>query len=73
MAEGYVQHQKKQADKIIRITEKLYMERGMEGFTIGDIADGAEITRATVYNYFSCKRTSYGPSSSRRWMVFCSV
>ena len=55
MAEGYVQHQKKQADKIIRITEKLYMERGMEGFTIGDIADGAEITRATVYNYFSCK------------------
>lgn len=55
MAEGYVQHQKKQADKIIRITEQLYMERGMEGFTIGDIADGAEITRATVYNYFSCK------------------
>lgn len=55
MTEGYIQHQKKQAEKIIQATEDLYLKGGVDSFTMGDIADTAGITRATVYNYFTSK------------------
>ncbi|MFT8592494.1 MAG: TetR/AcrR family transcriptional regulator [Bifidobacterium sp.] len=55
MTEGYIQHQKKQAEKIIQATEELYLKGGVDSFTMGNIADTAGITRATVYNYFTCK------------------
>jgi len=51
----YVAHRESQRELILEIAEGLFIEKGVEQVTMGQIAREARLTRATIYNYFSNK------------------
>ncbi len=46
---------KKSEDKIVKISEELFMSKGYSGTTMEEIAQKAEIGVGTLYNYFPSK------------------
>ena len=42
-------------DRILRMSRRLFTSKGYENTTIEDVAAAAEISKATLYNYFSSK------------------
>lgn len=42
-------------DRITLCAQKLTDERGLDGFTMDDLADAAEVSRRTLFNYFPGK------------------
>ena len=56
MANGvYTNHRESQREGILEVAEDLFIQRGIEQVTIGDIAKSSRITRATIYKYFANK------------------
>lgn len=51
----YTRHRENQRDVLLNAAEDLFISRGIEVVTIIDIAEAANITRPTLYKYFSCK------------------
>lgn len=51
----YVNHRENQRGWILEVAEDLFVQKGIEQVTMGDIAEASRITRATVYKYFSNK------------------
>lgn len=51
--QGYVHHRDRQRERILTKAEQLFLEHGIAHVSISDIADAAEITRATIYRYFA--------------------
>lgn len=55
------QHSRRELNKIkcrasiLRASRKLFSRQGYESTTIGDVADLAEVSKATLYNYFANK------------------
>ncbi len=61
MANGaYVAHRENQRELILEVAEELFINKGIEQVTIGDIAEGSRLTRATIYKYFSNKEEIAG-------------
>ncbi|HEY0937777.1 MAG TPA: TetR/AcrR family transcriptional regulator [Trebonia sp.] len=44
-------------DRVYRAAVELFVERGFDATTMDDIADRADVARATVFNYFQRKTT----------------
>lgn len=55
MSKKYINHYQSQINHILETTQDLCVEKGIESVSIVDIAKGCNITRATIYNYFSSK------------------
>src|ERR1044072_3360459 len=56
MAEGLRERKKRQTRQHISdVATGLFMERGFETVTIAEIAEAAEVSVNTVYNYFPAK------------------
>ena len=51
----YVVHRENQREAILEVAEDLFIQKGIEPVTMGEIADAARLTRATIYKYFSNK------------------
>jgi AcrR family transcriptional regulator len=51
----YVNHRENQREWILDVAEDLFIQKGIEQVTIGDIAEASRLTRATIYKYFSNK------------------
>jgi AcrR family transcriptional regulator len=51
----YTAHRENQREWILEVAEDLFIQKGIEQVTMGDIADASHITRATVYKYFANK------------------
>ncbi len=51
----YANHRENQTEKILDVAEDLFIERGIGPVNMGDIADAARLTRATIYKYFANK------------------
>lgn len=51
----YATHRENQREWILEIAEDLFIQKGIEQVTIGDIATASRLTRATIYKYFSNK------------------
>jgi len=51
----YVNHRENQKEWILEISENLFIQKGIEQVTIGDIAKQSRLTRATIYKYFANK------------------
>ena len=41
--------------RIVACAQELTLERGLDGFTMDDLADAAEVSRRTLFNYFPSK------------------
>lgn len=44
-------------DRILRMSRRLFTAKGYEDTTMEDIAEAAEVSKATLYNYFSSKES----------------
>lgn len=51
----YIAHRENQKEWILEVAEDLFIQKGIEQVTIGDIATASRLTRATIYKYFSNK------------------
>jgi AcrR family transcriptional regulator len=51
----YVNHRENQREWILEVAEDLFIQKGIEQVTIGDIAGASRLTRATIYKYFANK------------------
>jgi len=51
----YATHRENQRERILEVAENLFIQKGIERVTIGDIATASRLTRATIYKYFSNK------------------
>ena len=51
----YTNHRENQREWILEVAEDLFIEKGIEPVTIGEIAKISRLTRATIYKYFSNK------------------
>jgi AcrR family transcriptional regulator len=51
----YITHRENQREGILEVAEDLFIQRGIEQVTIGEIAKVSRLTRATIYKYFSNK------------------
>jgi len=51
----YATHRENQREWILEVAEDLFIQKGIEQITIGDIATASRLTRATIYKYFSNK------------------
>ncbi len=49
----YQQHRDRQRTIILEAAQKLFLQKGVGGTTLGDIATEARVTRATIYQYFA--------------------
>ncbi len=48
-------HREQTSARIARCAQRLTDERGLDGFTMEDLADAAEVSRRTLFNYFPGK------------------
>lgn len=53
-------------DRIVDCAIALFASRGYEATTMGDISEGADVARATVFNYFARKDEILGEWFARR-------
>lgn len=51
----YANHRENQKELILEVSQKLFIQKGIEQITIGKIAKEARLTRATIYKYFANK------------------
>ena len=51
----YAAHRENQREWILEVAEDLFIQKGIEQVTIGDIAKASRLTRATIYKYFANK------------------
>jgi|PlaIllAssembly_1097288.scaffolds.fasta_scaffold258209_1 AcrR family transcriptional regulator len=51
----YTNHRENQREGILEVAEDLFIQRGIEQITIGEIAKASRLTRATIYKYFTNK------------------
>jgi AcrR family transcriptional regulator len=51
----YANHRENQKEWILEVAEDLFIQKGIELVTIGDIAKASRLTRATIYKYFANK------------------
>jgi AcrR family transcriptional regulator len=51
----YANHRENQKEWILEVAEDLFIQKGIEQVTIGDVARASRLTRATIYKYFSNK------------------
>lgn len=51
----YTTHRENQKEWILEVAEDLFIQKGIEQVTMGDIAEASRITRATIYKYFANK------------------
>ncbi len=51
----YAVHRENQREWILKVAEDLFIQKGIEQVTIGEIATASRLTRATIYKYFSNK------------------
>jgi AcrR family transcriptional regulator len=49
----YQQHRDRQRTAILEAAKKLFIQKGIQGTTLGDIATEARVTRPTIYQYFT--------------------
>ena len=51
----YANHRENQREWILEVAEDLFVHKGIEQVTIGEIAESSRLTRATIYKYFANK------------------
>lgn len=51
----YANHRENQREWILEVAEDLFIHKGIEQVTIGEIAESSRLTRATIYKYFTNK------------------
>ncbi len=56
----YAAHRENQREWILEVAEDLFINRGIELVTMGDIAESTKLSRATIYKYFSNKEQVAG-------------
>jgi len=52
----YRSHRESQRERILEAAERLFIEQGIDGISLSDIARAARVTRNTVYEYFPNKQ-----------------
>ena len=52
---GRVQKQEQTRRRIVRCAQRLCLEAGFDGFTMDELAEQAEVSRRTLFNYFPSK------------------
>lgn len=62
----YAAHRENQRERILEVAQDLFIRKGIELVTLADIAKGARLTRATVYEYFANKQEI-------AWAIFESI
>lgn len=50
--QGYIHHRERQRERILTHAERLFLREGIHHVSISEIADAANVTRATIYRYF---------------------
>ncbi len=67
MAEGLRERKKRQTRQYISdVATGLFLERGFDAVTVAEIAEAANVSVNTVYNYFPAKETS-SSTARRAW------
>lgn len=60
-------------DRLLEAAQELFVEVGYDATTMDDIADRAEVSRATVFNYFPRKDALFPPWIERRRAVVAEL
>lgn len=60
-------------DRLLQAAQELFVERGYDATTMDEIADRAEVSRATVFNYFPRKEELFPPFLERRRAVIAEL
>jgi AcrR family transcriptional regulator len=53
---NYIAHRDSQRQTILAAAEDLFIQKGIELVTMGDVARASRLTRATIYQYFANKQ-----------------
>src|SRR3954469_5838983 len=54
-------------DQIARVAMTLFLERGFDTVTVAEVADAADVSEKTVFNYFPAKEDLVFPNGEARW------
>src|SRR3954469_25609239 len=54
-------------DQIARVAMTLFLERGFDTVTVAEVADAADVSEKTVFNYFPAKEDLVFPDGEQRW------
>jgi AcrR family transcriptional regulator len=67
-ATGLRERKKQQTrDQIARVAMTLFLERGFDTVTVAEVADAADVSEKTVFNYFPAKEDLVFPNGEARW------
>ncbi len=73
MAEGLRERKKRQTRQHISdVATGLFLERGFDAVTIAEVAEAADVSVNTVYNYFPAKEDLF-LDRSKAWWTGCRV
>jgi AcrR family transcriptional regulator len=68
MATGLRERKKQQTrDQIARVAMKLFLKRGFDAVTVAEVAEAADVSEKTVFNYFPAKEDLVFPDGGARF------
>jgi AcrR family transcriptional regulator len=68
MATGLRERKKQQTrEHIARVAMKLFLKRGFDAVTVAEVAEAADVSEKTVFNYFPAKEDLAFPDGEARW------
>jgi AcrR family transcriptional regulator len=67
-ATGLRERKKQQTrEQIARVAMKLFLKRGFDAVTVAEVAEAADVSEKTVFNYFPAKEDLVFPNGEARW------
>lgn len=54
-------------EQIARVAMELFLERGFDNVTVAEVAEAADVSEKTVFNYFPAKEDLVFPDGEQRW------
>jgi AcrR family transcriptional regulator len=67
-ATGLRERKKRQTrEQIARVAMQLFLKRGFDAVTVAEVAEAADVSEKTVFNYFPAKEDLVFPNGEARW------